>query len=174
MWTPTGQRSDAPADRTAPHGAALTARECISLLASVEVGRVLLTVDALPSAVPVGHQVVDGAVVFRCIRETKMHAAVHGRVLGYEADDLGPAPGPGWSVLALGYARIVRDPAEIADLRRRRIRGWAHDGTSDFVRLAIDRITGRRFGLHPDSGCPSPSDTVSDPLSRAEFLDANR
>ena len=85
--------------------------ECLRLLASVTVGRVGVTIDALPAVLPVNFVMSDGAVVFRTVPGTKLDAATAGAVVAFEADAYGTAESPGgWSVLVRGVARELTDP----------------------------------------------------------------
>lgn len=130
----------------------LAADACLTLLASVPVGRVGLSIDALPVVLPVNFAVVDGEVVFRTVVGTKFHAAVREAVVAFEADGYEPSGVSGWSVLVLGTAVLITDPDEIARLSKLTVDPWAVDGSADrFVRIRTARITGRRFTR------PSPS-----------------
>ena len=94
----------------------LTADECLTLLTSVPVGRVGLSIDALPVVLPVNFAVIDGNIVFRTVAGTKFDAATTGAVLAFEADRYAPSDPSGWSVLVQGVAVPVTDPNEIARL----------------------------------------------------------
>lgn len=71
-------------------------------------------------------------------------AAADGAVVCYEADDLDPVRRTGWSVVATGMGRLVRDPAEITRYQQL-LEPWA-DGQMDYV-IAIrpQIITGIRL-----------------------------
>jgi nitroimidazol reductase NimA-like FMN-containing flavoprotein (pyridoxamine 5'-phosphate oxidase superfamily) len=44
---------------------AMSAEECRDLLSTVPIGRVVLSIDALPAALPVNYWLIDDAIVFR-------------------------------------------------------------------------------------------------------------
>jgi hypothetical protein len=93
----------------------LTDEECWTLLGSAPMGRVVFTMKALPAIRPLNH-VVDGKTI---IIRSHLGAAIvghaaDGAVVCYEADDINPVRHTGWSVIATGMARLVREPAEIA------------------------------------------------------------
>jgi uncharacterized protein len=88
----------------------LTEEQCRQLLAGGEVGRVGITIGALPAIFPVNYRVVDGAIVFRTAPGTKMTAATVDAVVAFEADDYHLADRSGWSVMAVGRAEVVSDP----------------------------------------------------------------
>jgi nitroimidazol reductase NimA-like FMN-containing flavoprotein (pyridoxamine 5'-phosphate oxidase superfamily) len=79
----------------------------LRLLASVSVGRVGLSIKALPAVLPVNFALLDGEVVFRTVEGTKFHAAAAGRVLAFEADGYETDGLSGWSVLVQGVSRVV-------------------------------------------------------------------
>lgn len=87
----------------------LTEEQARALLASGEVGRVGITIGALPAIFPVNYRVVDGSIVFRTSPGSKMSAAAEGAVVAFEVDDYQLADRSGWSVLAVGRAEIVHD-----------------------------------------------------------------
>ena len=95
----------------------LTEGECWQLLRSVSLGRVVFTHHAMPAIRPVNH-LVDGLTI---IIRSHLGAAIvsrattdDGSVVCYEVDDLDPIRHTGWSVIATGMARLVREPAAIA------------------------------------------------------------
>src|ERR687892_212669 len=87
----------------------LTEEQACALLATGEVGRVGITIGALPAIFPVNYRVIDGAVVFRTSPGSKMSAAAEGAVVAFEVDDYQLADRSGWSVLAVGPPEIVHD-----------------------------------------------------------------
>lgn len=120
--------------------------ECRRLLGSASVGRVGVTIDALPAVLPVNYAMHDGAVIFRTVAGTKLDAATANAVVAFEVDS-GAEHGPGaWSVLVRGIAREVRDPAELVALQALPLHSWAYDGSADhYVRVEPTIITGRRI-----------------------------
>jgi nitroimidazol reductase NimA-like FMN-containing flavoprotein (pyridoxamine 5'-phosphate oxidase superfamily) len=128
--------------------------ECLRLLASVPVGRVGVTIDALPAVLPVNFVVRGDAVVFRTVPGTKLDAATAGSVVAFEADGYGTDSDPsGWSVLARGVAREITDPDELAAARALPLESWAWDGGADrFVRIELTVLTGRRVRSAPRPG----------------------
>jgi Pyridoxamine 5'-phosphate oxidase len=93
--------------------------EAMRLLASVGLGRVVFTSDALPAIRPVNHLVDNGRVILRTRLSGQISTAVRsgtdpGVVVAYEADDLDPQRQLGWSVVVTGLAKTVTDPDHIA------------------------------------------------------------
>jgi nitroimidazol reductase NimA-like FMN-containing flavoprotein (pyridoxamine 5'-phosphate oxidase superfamily) len=122
----------------------LSENECRELLGSVEIGRVVTSVEALPAAFPVNFRVVDSKVVFRTRAGAKLDAALNHTVVGFEVDDVDEAGGSAWSVLVIGRSEVVTDPATVAELDRHDIRSWAGAELPHYVLISIDRLTGRR------------------------------
>jgi uncharacterized protein len=125
----------------------LEAEECLRLLGSVSVGRVGVTIEALPAVFPVDFVVNDGAIVFRTVPGTKFDAATSDYVVAFEADAEGTTEDPTrWSVLVRGIARVLTEPAEISAARQLPLESWAWEGGADrFVRIYPTVITGRRI-----------------------------
>ena len=91
--------------------------EALRLLASVDYGRVVFTVNALPAIRPVNHLLDEDRIIIR----TRLTSAISSRarsadgvVVAYEADDINSQTRTGWSVVVTGRAHTVTDPAEVA------------------------------------------------------------
>jgi nitroimidazol reductase NimA-like FMN-containing flavoprotein (pyridoxamine 5'-phosphate oxidase superfamily) len=124
--------------------------ECLRLLASVSVGRVGLSINALPAVLPVNFALLDGEVVFRTVEGTKFHAATAGRVLAFEADGYETDGLSGWSVLVQGVSRVVTEPTELDRARQLTVEPWGVDRAADqIVRITSTLVSGRRFQRTP-------------------------
>ena len=121
--------------------------ECLELLESASVGRIGVTIEALPAVFPVRFVMSDGAVIFRTVPGTKFDAATAEAVVAFEADDEGTKPDPTrWSVLVRGIARPLTEPAELTAARALPLGSWAWEGKADrFVRIYPTVITGWRI-----------------------------
>ncbi|KWX03340.1 pyridoxamine 5'-phosphate oxidase [Carbonactinospora thermoautotrophica] len=122
----------------------LSEQECLKLLESVAVGRVVYTVRALPAVQPVNFVVDSGGVVFRTGEGTKFALAVRGAIVAFEADEFDLENRTGWDVTVTGHAREIHDPQEVARLRRV-LRPWAPGVKEHFIRIAPEIVTGRRL-----------------------------
>jgi nitroimidazol reductase NimA-like FMN-containing flavoprotein (pyridoxamine 5'-phosphate oxidase superfamily) len=123
----------------------LTEEECRALLAEGGIGRIGLTVGALPVILPVNFTYVDGDVVFRSGGGTKLQASREGTVVAFEIDAYDAAGRSGWSVLVVGRAREVEDAAELAALRQYSLAPRADADRAHYVRLSPEMLTGRRI-----------------------------
>ncbi len=126
--------------------AELTRPESLRLLDSAPIGRIVYTVRALPAIVPVSHLVDNGMVVVR----THVGAECAGSVVAYQADELDPETGDGWSVTVTGVARRVLDPDEIAGYGSRLVPLVAA-AVLETIRIYPEIVAGYRL-LAPTAG----------------------
>jgi nitroimidazol reductase NimA-like FMN-containing flavoprotein (pyridoxamine 5'-phosphate oxidase superfamily) len=122
----------------------LTEEECRTLICTESVGRVGISVSALPAIFPVNYTVVDDDIVFLTGEGLKLRAALKNTVVAFEVDSLDPALGHGWSVLVVGVAREVPAP-EREQLEPVRVSPWAGGNRSHLVRIHPEMISGRRI-----------------------------
>ena len=120
--------------------------ECLQLLAGATLGRVALSVCALPVVLPVNFVMDHGDVVLRTGSGTKLHAALAGSVVAFEVDAYDPVYHTGWSVLLTGVAKVVVLPAELDRLKQLPLRPWAPGERDHFIRIARHVVTGRSIG----------------------------
>jgi nitroimidazol reductase NimA-like FMN-containing flavoprotein (pyridoxamine 5'-phosphate oxidase superfamily) len=124
--------------------------DCVRLLHTVSLGRVGITVGALPTILPINFRVDGDRIVFRTGVGTKLDAATRGAVVAFEADDFDPMYHSGWSVVVTGVAREVNDPDDQAMHTTPR---WAPGQNERLVAVSMDEISGRRLdGFQPQSG----------------------
>ena len=123
----------------------LTEAECMLLMATVSVGRIGVTIGALPAIFPVNFAVREGAVYFRTGVGTKLAAAANHSVVAFEVDRVDPLEHSGWSVLAIGTATQVTDPEELASLSGLPLGPWAEGERDHLVRIPVELVSGRRI-----------------------------
>ena len=119
---------------------------CLSLLSSVGLGRVGLSVDALPVIVPVGFHVSGDRIVFALCPSDRAAASVNGVVVAFEADDVDPMTGDGWTVMVQGPARLVSDPVAHGGRGQTLPKCVGPDEAYEVVAMSTDVITGRLTG----------------------------
>jgi uncharacterized protein len=122
----------------------LTEEECRALLCTESVGRIGLSVGALPAIFPVNYAVIDDDIVFLTAEGMKLRAAMKNTVVGFEVDHLDPALDYGWSVLVIGVAREV-GAQERHQLGPLRVSPWAGGQRTHLVRIHPEVISGRRI-----------------------------
>jgi uncharacterized protein len=132
-------------DATTPRLGELTRTECLDLLRVARIGRVGVSIDALPAIFPVFLTVVDVSVVFRTVPGTKLRAATDGVIVAVEVDEYDDDAGEGWSVLVRGVAHELID-GDLAEIARSRLsRGWIDGAPEHLVVVSADLVTGRRL-----------------------------
>src|SRR5688572_7047714 len=78
--------------------------ECLRLLAATSVGRVGVSVGALPAILPVNYVLDGDRIVFRTGAGAKLASAVRNAVVCFEVDRVDETWQSGWSVLVTGMA----------------------------------------------------------------------
>ena len=132
-------------DPTTPRLGELSRDECLSLLGQSRLGRVGVSIDALPAIFPVFLTVADGAVVFRTVPGTKLKAAADGAIVAIEADDYDDTTGQGWSVLVRGVAHELASEGLTGIARSRLTTSWIDGAPEHLVAVSADLVTGRRL-----------------------------
>jgi nitroimidazol reductase NimA-like FMN-containing flavoprotein (pyridoxamine 5'-phosphate oxidase superfamily) len=123
--------------------------ECLNLLRTNSFGRIGMKIADDPVILPVFYAMVDDEVVFRTDPGTKLIAAVLETLVAFEVDDRSD----GWSVLVIGHAHEVRHPSpEMTAIQAPLDDFWPARERDRFVRIEIDRVTGRHL-VHP----PTPT-----------------
>jgi uncharacterized protein len=125
----------------------LSPAECERLLAHTTVGRVGISIGALPVVVPVNYAMLDGDVVVRTGAGTKLDAALAGSVVAFEVDHVDPVYHEGWSVLLQGRASEIVDADELDRARRLPLRPWAPGTRDRFIRIPAEVLSGRRIAV---------------------------
>jgi uncharacterized protein len=122
----------------------LSPDECMRLMGSVAVGRIVYTRQALPAVELVNFALVDGDIVIRTSAEGKLAAATRGAVVAFEADTVDIDGHAGWSVTIVGQARAVSDAEEIGCLERVALTPWVPGSGGHFIRISPAIVNGRR------------------------------
>jgi uncharacterized protein len=133
---------------TQPHGPVLedlSRVECLRLLATVPIGRISYTLQALPAVEPVNFTLHDGAIVIRTNIGGKLAAATRHAVVAFQADDLDAVFRSGWSVTVVGRCEEVTDAGDIARLDKLGLASWAPGTRDHFIRIVPGIVTGRRL-----------------------------
>jgi nitroimidazol reductase NimA-like FMN-containing flavoprotein (pyridoxamine 5'-phosphate oxidase superfamily) len=119
--------------------------ECMRMLGSVRWGRCAWSGPEGLRILPVNYAVLDGNLFFRTGLYGSLAEAATGQEVALEADELDERLSSAWSVVVLGHADQVEDPAEVATLFRRMREPWAPGSRPVLVRIMPSQVTGRRF-----------------------------
>ena len=123
----------------------LSREQCLIRLAQTAVGRIGVSIDALPVILPIHFTMVDGSVLFRTMKGTKLDMAAGGAVVAFQVDSPDSGGGGWWSVLVQGIASPVGDETHA---HRSSAASWNWSGAGDASRLLrIDpsAMSGRLF-----------------------------
>ena len=119
--------------------------ECLRLLQTGLIGRVVYTYDAMPAAQPVNYAMDNDEIIFRTDGGDKLKAAVNNAVVGFEVDEFDTTARTGWSVLAVGQAYHLIDEERLASLRSRLPEPWPTGRSTYTVAVPLTKLTGRRL-----------------------------
>ncbi|MEV6878726.1 pyridoxamine 5'-phosphate oxidase family protein [Amycolatopsis sp. NPDC051128] len=126
-------------------GLVLDRQQCLALLRTASLGRVIFTHRAMPAVRPVRFTVVDDAVVFAMTAGSSLYAGAHGAVVAFEADEFAADFGAGWYVSVLGRA-TESGAVDVGEIDCR-CPGPAPVGRR-FLRIPVETVTGHRIICH--------------------------
>jgi nitroimidazol reductase NimA-like FMN-containing flavoprotein (pyridoxamine 5'-phosphate oxidase superfamily) len=144
-----------------PRLLALPRQECLRRLGRMGLGRVAVTIGALPAIFPVNYALLGDDVVFRMAAGTKLKAALRGTVVAFEVDRADALRMSGWSVLIIGEARAITDRHSLAAAMRLPLTSWAVGERDVFVRLTSTIVTGRELASADGWASDVPIDLTS-------------
>lgn len=125
-------------------GLLLDRQQCLALLRTASLGRVIYTHRAMPAVRPVRFTVVDDAVVFAVPPGSPLYAGARDAVVAFEVDEFAADLGDGWYVSLLGRATesVAVDlscPCPAAARASHR-----------FLRVPAETISGHRLACHAE------------------------
>ncbi len=140
----------------------LSARECRGYLAQTGIGRVAVTIGALPAIYTVSF-VLDGEhLLFRVAQRSALRRALAGSVVAFSADHFDESNEDGWSILVRGVGEEVGDEALAVSLRLLPLRSHSEAPERDcFVRVPLTQLSGTRAHW-PQAGGDSAGSTGAD------------
>ena len=124
----------------------LEEEEAIALLQTADVGRVGINIGVVPAIFPVTFRMIDGHIVFRTSRGSKLDAAGRGAVVVFEVDEHDRTARTGWSVVVVGRADVVHDLDVTFKTIDAGLEPYASPETrTSIVRIAPSFVSGRRI-----------------------------
>jgi hypothetical protein len=124
----------------------LSTEESKRALESVPIGRVALSVDALPAIVPVTFKLIGDSIVFGATAGSRLARATANSIVAFLADSYDLDSRSGWWVEVLGPASWIIDPAELSQLRGELTEPWATGDRLDHaIRIELTNVNGWRI-----------------------------
>lgn len=115
-------------------------QECWELLATSSVGRMALSIGALPAILPVQYH-LDGRTLAVCLGHRELPERALNTVVAFSADAIDPHTRSGWSVQVQGRSAIPRQRRTGDDC------GWTAAG--QVVQIHPATVSGYRMHLCP-------------------------
>lgn len=120
--------------------------ESLALLASVPLGRLGLSQQALPTIRLVNHLVDGEHIVIRTHTDSALlRDPSLAEVVVYEADQIDLEARTGWSVMVTGRASLVTDPLDVARYQQL-LTPWIDIDMDHVVQITAEIVTGYRLG----------------------------
>ena len=135
---------------TAGEGAVteLDRQECMRLLATHCIGRIVYTHQALPAITPVNYILAGHRIYVRTTATSSIaRAAQQEAVVAFEVDEIDRELEAGWSVVIVGSLRLVADPSEVLRAAQLALRPWAGGRRETIVSITPGVVSGRVVGL---------------------------
>jgi nitroimidazol reductase NimA-like FMN-containing flavoprotein (pyridoxamine 5'-phosphate oxidase superfamily) len=129
---------------------ALDEEECLDLLHHGSVGRVAVSVGAIPTVLPVNYHAFNGDIYFFTAEGTKLAAATRRTVVAFEIDHFDAQNYRGWSVLAVGHTTEVHEPLLRELAVHFPLQPWAPGSRSHLVQIRPTFVSGRRITFGRD------------------------
>jgi uncharacterized protein len=126
--------------------------ECLRLLAGAALGRIAVTIGALPVILPVNFLLDGERILIRTGEGTKLDAATRDAVVAFEVDHVDSFSHNGWSVSVTGRATELCDQRDLARARTLPLPHWASSNVSKYVSVSLDLVSGRRLSHNPAAG----------------------
>ncbi len=123
----------------------LSTADCLRLLRSVPLGRLVHTYGGLPAVRLINFLLDDDTIVFTTGPGDKLRAAERRDVVAFEADDVDTERHTGWTVTAIGHLSVITADEAAALRRNLPLHSWMPIGDPHLVRLGIESVHGRRL-----------------------------
>ena len=129
--------------------------ECLRLLATHVLGRIGVTVAALPVVLPVNYGVFGEKLAVQTGRGTRLATATNETVVAFEVDEIDRDQQGGWSVVITGFASEVTNPHLLSELRALPFTRWVRGESDRYITVSLDVLSGRRTTNSPGRQTPN-------------------
>ena len=127
----------------------LSDAECHVLLGRGGLGRVGVSVGALPAIFPVHFVLHADDIVFRMSSRGLLASAVANAIVAFEADEVDHGDARAWSVLVIGASEPIVGARELEAVRGLPLVPWGEADDECFTRISCECISGRMYELPP-------------------------
>jgi hypothetical protein len=131
----------------------LDRRACLTLLATVTIGRLAYVAGGVPRVIPLNVTLDGDRVLFRLSTGNALAAIASRQLVTLEVDDFDPLTRCGWSVAVTGVATEI--PAVLAAHPGAGCHSWLRGSVGRVFRLPTDEVEGRRLVAAVVPGVPS-------------------
>jgi len=118
--------------------------ECVRLLHSGRIGRVVVSLGETAAVFPVNYVMLGADILFFTGEGVKLNAALSSAVVTFEVDEIDEKAQTGWSVVASGRAART-DGAQRARVEALGLFPWAAGHRPHLVRIRPTFLSGRRI-----------------------------
>ncbi|GAA0220177.1 pyridoxamine 5'-phosphate oxidase family protein [Saccharothrix mutabilis subsp. mutabilis] len=122
----------------------LPREECLRLLSTASIGRLVYTDRALPVVHPVVYALDGDAVVLR-VPEGSATLAARDTIVAFEIDEVEPDLSKGWTVMAVGHISEVVDEQRLDRVRRLPLASRGHGAHDHYLAVELEVVSGRRI-----------------------------
>ena len=147
----------------------LTRAQCLALLATQDVGRLVFTSASLPAIVPVAYLLDGDSIVLRTSAGSRVARHAVDTVVAFEVDQVSRSLHSGWSVVVTGRSAREEDPGVVARLQQKLPR-WVGGERDVVLRIGLELVTGRRVPFAGSAARGGPS-RAPGPASRTGLHD---
>ncbi|MEU7530213.1 pyridoxamine 5'-phosphate oxidase family protein [Saccharothrix sp. NPDC042600] len=122
----------------------LPREECLRLLGTASIGRLVYTDRALPVIHPVVYALDGDAVVLR-VPEGSATLVARDTIVAFEIDEVEPDLSKGWTVMAVGHISEVVDEQRLDRVRRLPLASRGHGARDHYLAVELEVVSGRRI-----------------------------
>ena len=152
----------------------LQREEWMKLVRTASVGRLVFTEQALPAVHLVDFRWWRGDVVVRITDPAVLAATSRNRIVAFETDELDADLQSGWSVTVVGHAQVITEVPDLMELSTLFSRPSIGGRCDYFVRIKIEKVTGRRLGRnHRADSSFSATDLADDQVDETRHTAAD-
>lgn len=126
---------------------ALDRNESLRLMATVPVGRLIFTMNALPAVRVMNFVLAGNEIVVRTAAGNTVTRKAAGAVVAFEADALDIATSTGWSVTVTGRAKLVGSVDAGSQYAQLGLVPWAPGVRDQYVTIGTDLVEGQQIVL---------------------------